>query len=496
MPELRVQTGCQKNQIFLIRQPGPVLIGRDMSADFPMFDRRASRKHFRMEFRDEGYRITDLGSRSGTLVNDRRIESAIVAPGDRVLAGKTLFVFEFDPPADPLVGREIGGYRILERVGRGGMGIVYRARQASLERVIALKVLEEHLTRDEDFCKLFIREARAAGELSHPNIVRVYDVNMADGILFYAMEYMAQGTVEDLCRLRGILPVMETVRIALQACQGLEFSHHEGIIHRDIKPSNLLIHEDGTVKIGDLGIATHDRGANRSPLLRGIMGSPHYMAPEQVLGREADSRADVYALGSTIFRLLAGRPPFRGTNVKEILLAHVRTEPPDLAQLRPEAFPALAQLVNTMLAKDPAGRPPTMQAVIEKLEGVLSRAPDHHIVPRGAPILPPHWSRRAFLLGALVVAFVVGVGIGGFLADLLRKIKNRKARLARIRRILRDGHKFLDAGNIEAARLKKQELASFQGSPDDWESMQQEISDFEKRLKHAEGKLKKDGGLH
>src|SRR5213594_1956985 len=188
MPELKVERGNQKNQVFLLRAPGPFLVGRDLNADFPLFDRRASRSHFRIDFRDAGYQLTDLNSKAGTFINSQRVKTAVLSSGDRVLAGKTLFSFRLDAPEDPLVGRELGAYRMLERVGRGGMGIVYRALQLSLDRVVALKVLSDDLARDSDFSALFISEARKAGELSHPNIVRVYDVNVLNGILFYAME--------------------------------------------------------------------------------------------------------------------------------------------------------------------------------------------------------------------------------------------------------------------------------------------------------------------
>jgi serine/threonine protein kinase len=481
MPELTVVTGPQKGQTFLLRPPGPFHLGRDDAAEFSLFDQRSSRQHFRIELCDEGYRLTDLKSKAGTYVNERKVENVILAPGDRIQAGKTVLTFDFDPPPDPKVGREIGGYRILERVGRGGMGTVYRALQLSLERVVALKVLSEELSSDKEFSMLFIREARAAGELSHPHIVRVYDVNSLDGVLFYAMELMARGSVEDLIRREGPLPLGKALEIAIQAARGLEYAEHEGIVHRDIKPSNLMIHESGVIKIGDLGIATRSRdrgGAGRS---RGISGSPHYMAPEQVLGRDVDIRADIYALGASLFQALVGFPPFKGKSLKEILAAHIEQPPPDIRTFRPGIPEPLAILLGRMLAKDPGGRPAAAAELRKLFEGIEA----------SREVLPPPPPRPAFekaargltLVAAMVLALLIGIGTGLLFRYMRREMHDRSDRIDRVKAAISEGHEALGKGDIERALRKVEEISRLSGSRDEWDLLGPEIDALERAVK-------------
>ncbi len=483
MPELRVETGPQKSQTFRLRPPGPYQVGRDLEADFPLFDRRASRTHFRIDFRDEGYSLTDLASKAGTFVNDLRVTSQILKGGDRILAGKTLFSFVLDAAGDPLVGRNLGSYKILERVGRGGMGTVYRALQLSLDRVVALKVLSDELARDPDFSVLFVREARAAGELSHSNIVRVYDVNVLDGILFYVMEYMAHGSVEDLLRREGRLPVERALRIVIEAAAGLEYAEHEGVVHRDIKPANLMIHENGTVKIGDLGIATRLAERGRAAQGGGISGSPHYMAPEQALAREVDGRADIYALGASLHQMLSGSPPFRGRSLKEILFAHIRDEPPDLRRTAPSVPEPLALLVRKMLAKDPSRRPDSaasLRQTFQALRENVCRAPE---APARRP--SPAWRSAALLLLSGALVFGVGTGLGALWSHLGSVMRDRSARLEGVRRILAEGMAALKAGDVDGARAKADELSRFEGSLEEWQILNPEIDAFERAVKAA-----------
>jgi serine/threonine protein kinase len=482
MPELKVERGIQKDQVFVLRAPGPFLIGRDLNADFPLFDRRASRSHFRIDFRDEGYRLTDLNSKSGTFVNSQKVTTRVLLGGDQILAGKTLFSFQLDAPVDPLVGRELGPYRMLERVGRGGMGIVYRALQLSLDRVVALKVLSDDLTRDADFSALFISEARRAGELSHPNIVRVYDVNVLNEVLFYSMEYMAHGSVEDLLARHGVLPVHKAVEVAIQASRGLEYAEFEGVIHRDIKPANLMVSENGAVKIGDLGIATRSRERGGASSGQGISGSPHYMAPEQALGREVDHRADLYALGASLYQMLAGKTPFRGESLKELLFAHIREEPPDPRAARPEVPEALSALIRRLMAKDPAQRPGSASIVARELEKMLNqealelkeRRPDE------AP-----WRRRVRWALSLLFFLLVGFGLGRLFSHLTEELALGNARIDRAREIIREGFAAIRSGDLETALKKEVELSKLEGSQAEWELLGKEISTFQKAVMAA-----------
>lgn len=493
MPVLTVESGPQKGHKLMVRPPGPIFVGRDLDADFPLFDRRASRRHFRIDFRDEGYRLSDLGSKSGTLVNGARVRAVLLSPGDRIVAGDTAFVFEVDWPQDPLVGRDLSGYRILECVGTGGMGTVYRALKRSLQRIVALKVLSEPLAEDPVFCRQFIEEARAAAEIAHPHVVRVYDVDFSGGALFYAMEFMARGSVRDLCNLRGPLPLSEAVEIAIQVCLGLEYAHAKGIVHRDIKPANLLIHESGAVKIADLGIARRLVGGDPSARQLGLSGSPHYLSPEQALGRETDPRSDVYSLGAALFEMLTGRPPFTADSAKDLLLAHVRDQPPDVRLLRPEVPAALAALVRACLEKKPDNRPQSATALAELLADLRGEILN---VPLFAPETKlRRWSRRAFY-GLIVGLWVsAGIGVGHIVRHVERKVRERTRRMERIRGILAESRELLRAGKLEAARRKFSELSRIQGEPEDWEALRSEIDSVERALRAEDARAKQDGGL-
>ncbi|HVR75412.1 MAG TPA: FHA domain-containing serine/threonine-protein kinase [Planctomycetota bacterium] len=492
MPELRVDSGPQKGQTFLLAPPGPFSFGRDLAADFPLFDRRVSREHFRIDFRDLGYSITDLGSKAGTSLNGVAVHEATLTNGDRILAGTTELSFRFDAPEDPLAGRELGGYRIIERVGRGGMGTVYRALQLSLDRIVAIKVLSDELARDGDFSALFVEEAHAAGELSNPNIVRVYDVDRIDGVLFYVMEFMARGSVEGLLRREGSLPAGRAIEIAIEAASGLVYAEEAGLVHRDIKPANLMIHEGGAVKIGDLGIATRSRSRGGTGRTSGISGSPHYMAPEQVLGREVDGRADIYALGASLYQMLTGFPPFKGQSVKEILYAHIREDPPDPREARSGLAEGLSLLVRRMLSKDPAGRPASALELRRELEEAGAREARRPRNPR--PRIRFRWPPAATLLLLSITLAVCGIVAGVFYGDLGRAMTARRERIERIERILSEGSEAIGEGDLEKARVLLEEIRKTEGYRDEWQLLQARIDAFENALKRAAAQKDPGGG--
>jgi serine/threonine protein kinase len=410
MPRLQILTGPQQGQTFELKPPGPYRIGRDPRTEFPLFDRRASRRHFRVDFRDPGYLLTDLRSLGGTYVNDQRVTTAILNPQDTIRVGKTSLRFDLRHDDDEMLGRELGGYRILERVGQGGMGTVYRSLQRSLSRVVALKILPEKVANKEELSALFLHEARAAAKLSHPNIVRVYDVNLIEGVLFYSMEYMARGSTLDLLRKESRVPIGRAVTIALQAARAIEYATRVGVVHRDVKPANLMLHQDGTVKLGDLGIATYKGDVS---VAGGICGSPHYMSPEQALGREVDSRADIYSLGATLYQLLTGTPPFPLHTVKEVLKAQIGVEPAPLREVRPEVPTHLAALVEHMMAKDVEARVSTPEKLTERLEAISMWVGDHDPIETDRR---QRARRRRLIFGVILVA---GVLSGVLLARLL-----------------------------------------------------------------------------
>ncbi len=209
-------------------------------------------------------------------------------------------------------------YELEEEIGRGSMGMVYRGRQVTLDRVVAVKVLLESLVSDESFVARFIREARLVASLNHPNIVHVYDAGRSENLLFFAMEYISGPTVTQLLKQKGKLPAAQVVEIATQVASALEYAHVEArMVHRDIKPENMMLDRWGKVKVVDFGLA-RVAGVNTITRVGTVVGSLYYVSPEQLLGRQLDGRADVYALGVAMYEMLTGRRPFLGKNLAEL----------------------------------------------------------------------------------------------------------------------------------------------------------------------------------
>jgi hypothetical protein len=249
-------------------------------------------------------------------------------------------------------------YEILGPVGAGGMGVVYKALQRNLDRVVAVKLLRGRLTGRPGFAERFAAEVRALARLNHPNVVAAYDADRAGDRHFVAMEYVEGESLDALVRRRGPLPPAEACDLVRQAAAGLQHASEHGIVHRDVKPANLLLARGGMVKVVDFGLSRlaldAEPVAGSAPP---VLGTPEYMAPEQARAPDrADSRSDLYALGCTLYFLLAGRPPFDGAAVLQTLLAHQDTAPPPIRAVRPEVPAAVAAVLDRLLAKNPAAR--------------------------------------------------------------------------------------------------------------------------------------------
>jgi len=368
VPKVVIRKGRHEGREYAVGDERLVL-GRRRTCGVPIADPQASREHAEIVREGSRYYVRDLGSRNGTFHNDRRIEGEIeLKSGGRIRIGGT--VIEFVDEEEGAAFPEISGYELLERIGRGGMGTVYRARQVSMDRVVALKVLGDKFARNGEFIDRFIREARSAGRLNHPNVIHVHDVSHAGGIYFFSMEYIDGKTVKDLLRERGRLPVQQACDITLQAAKALEFSHENGIIHRDIKPDNIMLTSEGIVKIADLGIAKRfdDREeAALAPGKRRVLGTPHYMSPEQALGQKLDGRADLYSLGATFYHMLTGATPFAGTKITDILHKHVHERLQPIQSLNADVPDQVCFIVERMMAKRPDKRYESMTRLIEDL---------------------------------------------------------------------------------------------------------------------------------
>jgi serine/threonine-protein kinase len=371
MPSLVVEKGQDKGKAIPIPDGRTLLIGRDSSTSLPLRDTMTSRMHFKIENREDGCWLHDLESMNGTYLNGTRVrgEPVELHAGDLIKAGETFFTFQSEEAgASTLAGQRIGGYRIMDRLGRGGMGTVYKAEQVDLQRVVALKVISEEHTKDAEFVELFVHEARAAAKLNHPNIVQVYDVKRHGELHYFSMEYVSGGSVQDIINRQRKVAVEQTVQMILDAAKGLDYAHRKGIIHRDVKPDNLMISESGSIKIGDMGLA---RGLNEKvgpEEETSVIGTPHYIAPEQVLGRPADFRCDIYSLGATMYRMLAGVTPFNAPSVRDLVNRKVREDAALVTEHTPEVPRPLAQILALMMARDPDRRYQTMGEVVSALE--------------------------------------------------------------------------------------------------------------------------------
>jgi serine/threonine-protein kinase len=249
------------------------------------------------------------------------------------------------------------------------MGVVHRARDSVLGRVVALKVLSADLGADDELHQRFRREAEAIGRLSHPNIVAVYDLGESDGHLYMAMELLEGDDLRRLIEHRGDVPVADRVRVLVDIAAGLGFAHSRGVVHRDVKPANILVTSDGRVKLLDFGLA---RVAFRETITkRGIvLGTPDYMSPEQAMGKDIDHRTDIFSAGAVFYEFLTAQKPFPGKTLHSVLYKIISGEPDPLLALCPELPARLALVVHRMLAKDPKKRYGSMEDVGRDLSAI------------------------------------------------------------------------------------------------------------------------------
>jgi len=268
--------------------------------------------------------------------------------------------------------RRIGRYDLIEKIGRGGMGVVYRAKDSTIGRPVAVKMLISDIDISEEARERFYREARSAGQLAHRNIITIYDFGEDQGRAYIVMELLNGESLAGLVARRasraiGELDIEQQIEIMARTCEGLAFAHARGIVHRDIKPANLFVTHDGQIKILDFGVA---RIASSKLTRSGfIVGTPDYMSPEQVMGKPVDQRSDVFSVGTVFYELLTGRRPFGSRKLPEILNNVVLASPQPLTDV--EAPAALAAIVTKALEKDPAQRYQRMVDMLVALTGFL-----------------------------------------------------------------------------------------------------------------------------
>lgn len=273
--------------------------------------------------------------------------------------------------------RQIPGYQLLGRLGAGAMATVYKARQLSLDRVVAVKILPKKSSRKPEFVERFYAEGRAAARLNHPNIVAALDVGKHGDLHYFVMEYVEGYTVYERLVKEGPYAEADALAIGTQIAVALDHAHHAGLIHRDVKPKNILITKAGVAKLADMGLAraVSDREAAEAEAGRAF-GTPYYISPEQIRAdKDIDYRADIYGLGATLYHMVTGNPPFEGPDVTTVLRKHLRQPlvPPD--HVNPELTNGMSEIVELCMAKDPAKRYATTTDLIEDLQAVANGRP-------------------------------------------------------------------------------------------------------------------------
>ena len=247
-----------------------------------------------------------------------------------------------------------GRYRIVRRIGSGGMADVYCAEDTHLGRDVALKVLHRRFAQDQEFVERFRREAKAAAGLNHPNVVGVFDRGEHEGTYYIAMEHLTGRTLKEIVQTEAPLPQIQVIDLGTQILAAAGFAHRHGVIHRDFKPHNVIVDENGAAKVTDFGIAR--AGASEMTETGSIMGTAHYLSPEQAQGHAVTAASDLYSIGVMLYEMLAGRLPFEGDSAVAIALKHLSEQPVPISQIRPDVNPALEAVVMAALAKDPARR--------------------------------------------------------------------------------------------------------------------------------------------
>ncbi len=266
-----------------------------------------------------------------------------------------------------LMKKQIGGYKLVRRIGEGGMGEVYLAEQLTMHRTVALKILHSKWADDEEFRKRFLLEARAVGKLSHQNLIQVFDVGKYQGLYYFSMEFIDGVTADDLIRHDGQLPLDKALDICLQVCKALSYLSAHNIVHRDIKPANIMLTKEGQVKLGDFGFI---QSAFDAELMQEgtTIGTPDYISPEQARGeRNLDVRSDIYSLGASLFHMIAGKTFFSGSCSK-VMRDHIESTPPKLDSLRKEVPKDLVRIIEKMTAKLPIDRYQTPEELVKDLD--------------------------------------------------------------------------------------------------------------------------------
>jgi serine/threonine protein kinase len=271
-----------------------------------------------------------------------------------------------------------GLYQVLKELGRGGMGIVFQAHDKQLNEQVALKIISPMLSTDPESLERLKREVSSARRITHPNIIRIYDIGENNGLHFVSMEFFPGQNLKEYIRHNGALSLIQGSHIVLQICEGLEAAHWQRIVHRDLKSQNILIGPTGNIKIIDFGLArpSYMEGMTATGL---IMGTPEYMSPEQVSGKKADERADIYSFGIILYEIFTGRLPFRGESAISVGFQQIRDDPPRPGDINPQIPQELERIILKALEKDPNRRYATVTDLRQDFQRLVQTSSPNHV---------------------------------------------------------------------------------------------------------------------
>ncbi len=307
-----------------------------------------------------------------------------------------------------MMTEKYGRYEIVGELGKGTMGVVYKAHDPQIDRMVALKVLRPDRVTSKDFVARFLKEARAIGRLSHPHIVTIYDVGEDHGTVYIAMEYLQGEPFNEVVK-SGRLSLVESLEIARQVAETLDYAHRQGIVHRDVKPSNIILADGNQVKLTDFGIARiEDTSSIHQTQAGEILGTPVYMSPEQVMGQKVDGRSDLFSIGVILYEMIVGRRPFGGNNIAAIFRAITQDHPASPDQGNPFITKALSEMVLKCLAKPPEKRFQTGRQLADALADILPSV--KQTGQQGRQSEKGARRRSPFLLAGVIAAVLVAAG--------------------------------------------------------------------------------------
>ncbi len=452
------------------------ILGRKSSCTIRVPSPKCSREHSHIIKGSGGFFVEDLGSSNGTLVNGKKIGRQLLKSGDVISIGGIDYTFQ-DKIDDPLVGKRLGKYQILDKVGVGGMGVVYRASQVTLGREVALKVMSPRLATKESFIQSFEREAKIAARLQHPNIIGIHDFGHEDQWYYFSMEFVEGENLLDMALRQGGLSVEECLDYGRQLADALDHAHNQGILHKDIKPQNVMINNENRVKLADMGLASIADEENQasSPETGAFMATPQYVAPEIIRRQEPDPRSDIYSLAATLYHMLTSKPPYAGVDVKDLLKKHLSAPIPDPRTLRPEIPEELALFVMKGLAKEPVDRQQTAREFADGLARMLQRGckpavtEKKTIKPPASVLIKAATTRTTSAVASAVPAegpdrrklyYIVGAAAAALLLLIVILVATRGNPEQEAAKLLQEARALYVDGNDSATREKLEQILS------------------------------------